>query len=138
MKQILKLTTLLALIFLLGSCSDEEKLDGYSDDNIKLSTKLVSFDKNENTAIITTKGDGWWINGVSVNGKNYSRLKDYTIDVTSDSYVVKDDCFIVEKKNKTTLNIKVDENDTGAEREIVVYLQAGNYYDHIAVTQKAK
>lgn len=99
MQQTLKLTALLALVFILGSCSDEKKLDGYSDDNIKLSTKIVRFDNSKNTATITTKGDGWWINGVSFDGKDYPRATD--IEATSNSYTIEGESFIVEKKNHT-------------------------------------
>lgn len=136
MKKSLQLAVLLTLIFFLGSCSDKNELVGYSDDNIKLSTKLVSFDKNENTATITTKGDGWWINGVSVNGINYPRAKD--TDATSNSYTIEGVSFVVEKKNKTTLAVAADENNTGAERKMIVELQSGNYFDRVVIVQKGE
>jgi len=59
---------LLILTAVLFSCSDEK--DGDWDDNIGLSQKEVQFDASENSIVITTKGEGWWINDVSLNGKN--------------------------------------------------------------------
>ena len=136
MKQALKLIGLIALTLILGSCSSD-RLDGDWDDNIKLSTRAVNFNKNKNTTTITTKGEWWRITGVSVNGKVFSS-QDQDIDLTKDSYIFQSDCFTIEKKDKTTINIEVDENNTGAERKIVVYLTAGNYSDYIAVTQEGE
>lgn len=58
-------------------------------------------------------------------------------NVYSDSFTFKDDCFTVERKDKTALNIEVDENKTNAERKIVIHFQAGNYFDQITITQEA-
>lgn len=66
MKQTLKLIGLLALTLILSSCSkskDEMDPIGESSDIIKLSTKTIHFDKSKIATTITTKGDGWWING---------------------------------------------------------------------------
>ena len=76
MKQTLKLIGLIALILFLNSCKSD-RLDGDWDDNIKLSTKTVHFDKNKNTTTITTKGSSWWINGVSVDEKYFPPQRRY-------------------------------------------------------------
>lgn len=135
MKQASKIFGLIVLTLILGSCSTKE-LVGDWDDNIKLSTKTIHFDKNKNSTIITTKGSSWWINEVSVN-VNYFYPSE-GIDIHSDSFIFKNDCFIVEKKNRTTLHIEIDENNTNAERKIVVHLQCGNYFDLITITQQAE
>lgn len=138
MKKSLKIIGLIVFTLILGSCSTE-RLVGDWDDNIKLSTKTVHFDKNKNATTITTKGEWWWINGLIVNGEHFQPSKDQEdIDLTSDSYAFKGDWFTVEKKNKTTLYIEVDENNTVAKRNIVVTLQAGNYFDGVTITQQAE
>lgn len=76
MKQTLKLIGLIAFTLILGSCSIE-RLTGDWDDNIKLSTKTVRFDKNKNATTITTKGSSWWINVVSVDGKYFPPQRRY-------------------------------------------------------------
>lgn len=137
MKQASKLIGLIALTLILASCSID-RLDGDWDDNIKLSTRIVHFDKNKNTATVKTRGSTWWINGVLVNGKDFITAQDQNIDPTQDSYTFKGEWFTVEKKNKTTLNINVDENGSETERKIIIHLQAGNYFDRVAITQKSK
>lgn len=136
MKQASKLIGLIALTLILTSCSID-RLVGDWDDNIKLSTKIVHFDKNKNTATVKTRGSSWWINGVLVNGKDFLTAQDQNIDPTQDSYTLKGEWFTVKKKNKTTLNINVDENGSETERKIIIHLQAGNYFDRVAITQES-
>lgn len=137
MKQTLKLIGLIAFTLILASCSID-RLDGDWDDNINLSTRLIHFDKNKNAATVKTRGSSWWINGVLVNGKDFSSAQDQNIDLKLDSYTFKGDWFTVEKKDKTTLNIDMDENHTETERKIIIHLQAGNYFDRVSITQEGE
>ena len=133
MKKQTQLVTLIAILLIIISCS---KSDGNWDDNIQLSTKNVKFNSNSNSITITTKGDWWWVYGVSVNNINFDIPE--TINTESENYIFEEDCFIIEKKDKNTLYIEVDENNSNAERKIVVYLEAGDYFDSVKVLQNTK
>jgi len=117
-------------------CSCSERKDGDWDDIIKLSTKAVGFSASADSVIITTKGGWWWITDVSVNEKNYYGFAN--IDLESDTYSIKQDCFVVERRNKNTLFIKVLENPLSIQRRITVGLEAGDYFDRVTITQAAK
>lgn len=110
-------------------------LDGKWDDNIKLSVKKVEFSAKGDSAIIKTKGTWWWITDVTVNNVNYFN---FGINPDSESYTIKDDCFIVARRDTHTLFIKVDANQGDSVRVITAGLEAGDYFDRVTVTQKAK
>jgi hypothetical protein len=85
---------------------------------------------------IKTGGSGWWISDISVN-RNY--IYNFNgINIESDSYVIKQDCFWVERQDKNTLFIKVAENTLNVQRIITVGLQAGDYFDRVTITQKPR
>jgi hypothetical protein len=109
--------------------------DGKWDDNIKLSVRKVEFDASGDSATITTRGSWWWITDISVNNENYFN---FGIDPDSESYSIKDGCFIVERRDSHSLFIKVDANSGNSVRVITVGLEAGDYFDRVTVTQKAK
>lgn len=137
MKKLSKLISLLTLILIISSCTntEKEKPIGKWDDIIKLSTKNVEFDANQNSVTITTEGDWWWVVEVSVNGEEYGIPDD--IKLESESYIIEQDCFMVEKKDKNTLYIEIDENLSNTERTIIVTLEAGNYFDNVIIKQSA-
>jgi hypothetical protein len=59
----MKKNIILMLIVLLNiSCSDRK--DGDWDNTIKISQKEFQFNSLENSAVITTEGDSWWISEV--------------------------------------------------------------------------
>jgi len=136
MKKISLLLYLFALTIILCSCSDKEEPIGKWGDIIKLSTKKVEFDADSNSITITTEGDWWWVIGVSVNNEFFHTPED--INLESNNYIFQQDCFIVERKDKNTLFIEVDENQSNAERKIVVELEAGDYFDRITITQASE
>jgi hypothetical protein len=105
-------------------------------DNIELSRKSAEFNAAGDSIIITTKGDSWWLTSVSVDTANYYSF--LGINVLSSSYTVKQDCFIVEKRDKTTLFIKLLENPLAVNRIVTVWLEDGDYYDSVKITQKPK
>ena len=55
---------ILFLNLFLSSCIIK---DGAWKDNIKLSAKAVEFQAKADSAIITTKGDWWWVCDITVN-----------------------------------------------------------------------
>lgn len=123
-------------IFLLSSCSDKERLTGDWDDIIKLSTKNVEFSANTDSITITTKGDWWWINWISIGDSIYTYNNRKDINLESNSYVIKEYCFIV-KRSKNTLFVKLNENNTGIERLMKIGLEAGDYFDGVSIKQAA-
>ena len=131
-----KVIILILSVFLISSCSDKFEPVGKWDDIIKLSTKSVEFDANKNSITVKTEGDWWWISSVSVNGESFLLPQD--VNIESNSYIFKQDCFIVEKKDKNTLYIEIEKNQSNAEKKITVVLEAGDYFDRVSVTQSAE
>ena len=133
-----KTIILLMTIVGLSACSHrEEQLTGIWDDIIKLSTKDVDLTAKTDSVTITTEGNWWWINSISFEDSTYSYYNREDIDLESDSYSIKEDCFIVERRDKNTLFIKLYENSTNKKRGMSITLEAGDYFDYINITQAA-
>jgi hypothetical protein len=113
------------------SCSDSK--DGDWNDNIKLSQKELRFDSLENSAIITTEGDSWWISGIFFKDGQTFDLSNF--DTTANNFTITESTFTLERKNGKEISIKLYENTTGFERILTVGLQAGNYFDGITIIQ---
>lgn len=116
----------------LFSCSDSE--DGDWDDNIELSQKEVQFTASENSIVITTKQDGWWINDVSLNATTGF----VETENSKGEFLMDEDEFLIERRNSKELYIEMSPNTTGSERKLTIGLQNGNYFDGITVTQSAQ
>ena len=123
---------------LISSCSDKEDIIGKWDDNIKLSAKTVEFEAKADSVIITTEGDWWMIGDISLNNNPYTFNLDENISPYSHPYAIIGDDFVVEKRDKTTLFIRLDENETGEERILGISLLAGDYGDHVVIKQSAQ
>jgi len=126
--------TYILIIFFVNLCLSS--CWGLWKDNIKLSTRSAVFSGNGDSILIATKGGGWWISSISVDDKNYANFPG--VDILSDSYVIKEDCFVVERREKYTLFIKLDENPLNVNRIVNVVLEAGDYHDGVRITQKPK
>jgi len=135
MKKSLTYNLLIILIVALSSCS-KFQIDGDWDDNIHLSTKTAEFSAYGDSITIKTGGSGWCISDVSVDNTWYYRFTD--IDLQADSYTIKQDCFVVERRDKNTLFIKVTANPNIVKRIITVGLEAGDYFDRVTITQKPR
>jgi len=125
---------LIITVFILYSCSN--KKDGDWNDSIKLSAKSVEFNSSSDSVIIKTGGSCWWITDISVNNMYYYVFTD--VNLQADSYSIKHDCYVIERWNKNTLFIKVNENPLNVKRIITVGLEAGDYFDRVSITQKSK
>lgn len=136
MKKILCFMCLIPIVIIFYSCSDKEDPIGKWDDVIKLSAKAVKFNADTDSVTITTEGDWWWITDVTVDDKRFGILS--SIDTESDNYSIKQDCFVVERRDKNTLFIKVDENKLSIQRIITVGLEAGDYFDRVTIMQTEK
>jgi hypothetical protein len=124
----------LNIIIITSSCTRIRK-DGDWDDNIKLSVRTDEFTAVADSVIITTKGSWWWISDITVNDNHFYG---FGINPESESYIIKQDCFIVERRDKNTLFIRLDENPLDVSRIVTVGLEAGDYFDRVTITQKAK
>ncbi|GET23010.1 BACON domain-containing protein [Prolixibacter denitrificans] len=129
--KILSLMTI--LIITLFACT---KPKGIWEDNIHLSTKSAEFNASGDSVTIKTGGDWWWISDVSVDSTWYYGFT--SVDMQSDNYTIKEDCFTVERRDKNTLFIKVAANPNNVKRIITVGLEAGDYFDRVTITQKPK
>jgi hypothetical protein len=127
---------ILLIVTLLASYSCNDKKDGDWDDNIQLSAKTFEFSALSDSVTIKTGGTTWWISDIAVNGNFFYDFKD--IDMQSYKYSIKQDCFVVERRDKNTLFIKVAENPNNYQRMISVGLQAGDYFDRVVIHQKHK
>ncbi|MCT4590838.1 MAG: hypothetical protein N4A71_23645 [Carboxylicivirga sp.] len=135
MKQLL----LFAVITLMTvSCAEDEyQAIGDWDDNIHLSTKSVEIGPGAESTTITTKGDGWWINHIKVNGKPYFYDHEM-VDMSQATYKITEDTFTFERKNNTTMIISLPANTSGKMVKMDISLQSGNYFDYVYVTQAAQ
>ncbi len=124
-------------LFIMISCSDKKDPIGKWDDNIKLSTKSVEFTAKADSVTISTKGNWWWIDGITFENSRYSYYQREDINLESESYSIKEDQFTVERRNKNTLFIKLNENNTGKERSMHISLEAGDYFDYVNIKQAA-
>lgn len=132
-----KIGLLLLTIITMVSCSDRKNLIGKWDDIIKLSTKNVEFSASADSVTIKTGGDWWWINYISFDDSIYIYNNRQDIDILANSYTIVEDNFKVIRRDKNTLFVRVNPNTTGAERNMRILLEAGDYFDGISLKQKA-
>uniref|UniRef100_UPI00321666ED hypothetical protein n=1 Tax=uncultured Draconibacterium sp. TaxID=1573823 RepID=UPI00321666ED len=137
-KAFTKVTLLIIAILSTISCSDKDDPIGLWDDNIQLSKKDVVFTSKTDSVTITTKGSWWWIDNISFQDSTYSYYGRDDINLESGSYYITEDDFIVERRDKNTLFIKLNQNNTGKKRNMDITVEAGNYFDHIFIEQAAE
>ena len=131
-KLILQIISILFLSLL--SCESNNP-DGKWEDNIKLSTKKVSFSAQSDSVIITTEGTSWWINGIGLNDDWSYDISG--IDTIQDNFLIEEPEFTIERKNAKEIHISMTENQSVIERTLTIGLQAGNYSDGIKIIQAA-
>lgn len=123
------------VILLVGFCTiscKKNRIDGDWDDNIKLSQKIVNFDSEANSIIITTKSTNWWLSDISINGKNMDIIN---VEVGAKNFVVNNLDFQIERKEGNKITISLPRNDSNSERILLIGLQNGNYFDGIKIVQ---
>ena len=126
----------IGILFMI-SCSDKEDPIGKWDDIIKLSTKNVDLAVETDSIIITTEGDWWLIGAISFEDSTYIYYNREDINLESDSYSIKEDNFLVERRDKNILFVKLNENKTGNVRIMNITLEAGDYFDSVSIKQAA-
>ena len=136
MKKLLHLNLLIISVIAFNSCSVKETPNGLGGDDIQLSVKAVEFSSAGDSVTIKTGGSWWNIGGISVDSTNYYDFPG--VNRQAVSYTLKKDCFDVQRRDNHTLFIKVQSNPNSAKRIITVGLGAGDYFDRVTITQKAK
>lgn len=138
MRSFRKLNTIgiILTLMLSTSCSDSERPVGQWEDNIKLSQKEAEFTAEDNSIVITTEGEWWWIDHIAINGEVQSTLDG--VDTTESDFIIDEEEFRIERRNSTEIHIEMTQNQTGSERILVIGLQAGNYFDGIRIVQAAQ
>lgn len=121
------------VVFVLASCILVE--EGKWSNNIHLSQKSADFNAEGDSIVITTGGDWWWVVEITVNDSSYHNFM-HEIDVTAAQYTIQEDCFVVERRNKNMLFIKMDANPERKIRVMKVELEAGDYFTRVIINQK--
>lgn len=134
MKKILISSLFIISVVIIYSCINMKGI-GKWDDNIHLSAKEFTFSASGDSAIIKTEGTFWWISDISVDTTYYYGFTD--VNMMTDKYSIKKDCFLVERRDKNTLFVRVDSNPLNVKRIITVGFEAGDYFDRVTVTQKS-
>lgn len=136
MKSIIYFLSSLSIVSLGFSCTTEKGDPiGRWSDNIKLSKKSVEFDAQADSVIIKTEGDWWWIEGIRLNDSIYQYYHRSDINLESDRYTIKEEEFVVERRDKNTLFIKMEENSAEEPRLLDITVEAGNYFDYVVIKQ---
>ena len=137
MKQNLQKIGIVLFILSSLSCSksDNNLVDGKWKDNIKLSQKTAQFSTDEDSIIITTEGNWWWIAEISLDGNSNFNIP--AIDTTQSDFVIQADEFSIERRNSKELLITMTANPTKQERVLRITLEAGDYFDGIVITKSA-
>ena len=135
MKKILILSLFIISAITLYSCINIIDT-GKWEDNIHLSTRAITFNASGDSAIINTAGKSWWISDISVDTTYYYGFTD--VNMMADKYSIKKDCFLVERRDKNTLFVRVDVNPLNVIRIITVGFEAGDYFDRVTITQKSQ
>lgn len=126
---------LLGVFSLLFASCDSDSKDyplGPSGDVIKLSQKEATFSSESNTITITSQYKGWWIYGIFMDKSEVAKGE---VNLLAENFVFKNADFQIEKKEGNTLIITMNKNTTNKERLLTVGLEAGNYFNHINITQ---
>lgn len=125
-----KFITLYLCTLIVFSCT--KSLDGDWEDNINVSQKEVHNSAVENNIEITTKGKGWWINGIWLDK---IQLDLNGIDTTKENFIIEKNEFSIERKSSTEIYITMRANPADSIRILGIGLQSGNYFDGITITQ---
>ena len=122
--------SILCLAGMLTACTNDEV--GFGEDTIKFSEKEVQVPASQSSYLITTQGTFWWISELYLAGNQI----DYSsVDTSRGDFLIDNPEFSIERDNSTQINIQLNTNTTGVQRELLIYLQAGNYGDRIRVVQ---
>ncbi len=130
-----KIVTLIIGIIALTSCSEKYNPLGKWGEYIKLSTNRVDFAAGADSLTVTTGGDMWWVDGISFQDSTYRYYGSEDVIMKSLTYTITEEQFVVQRQAADTLFVKLKANDTGEDRDMIISIQAGNYYDTLRILQ---
>jgi len=131
-----KLLVGIILMLFIACSANDDPVYGKWGDIIKLSEKELSVNAESNSIVITTKGTWWWLNGIELDdNQNYDFSR---TDTTQDNFLIEETEFNIERRNANEIHIFLTENESDSDRILTVFLQAGDYFDRITVTQSGK
>lgn len=131
MKKISTYLIIFVIAFSMISCQDEK--DRECNDNIKLSQKEILFDSAENSFTITTQSTYWWVQNISLND-NILDLSEFDHDAKN-FVLTKNDFQIERKEDGKKIIILMKKNNTNVDLVLILFIQNGNCYDAMRVTQ---
>ncbi|GAB6008044.1 hypothetical protein [Dysgonomonas reticulitermitis] len=117
---------------LLFACDGKE---GEQNDTIKLSTKRLVFGYSASTQEITTKGEKWVIDYVTVNNVS---VEDFPSQGNGNGDFYYEGEWFQLKRTAKKLEVSVKENTTNEIRRIHIYISDANYFTSVNIEQKAK
>ena len=133
-----KIIWILILTITISCSKSEENPIGIWEDNIGLSQKSAEFTSENNNITITTEGNWWCLAGVYLNGNHITPTIGIDIDPCSDTFIIGNNEFSIQRNSKTEMLIEMNENQTNSERILRVDFSAGNYFDRVIITQSAE
>ncbi len=158
-KSIFGILIFAAILPLITSCESNE-VDGKWEDVIKLSTNKASFGSTADSVVITSKGTWWWFTEIRTNSNIYYPIREeggnddpsswYVMDrsdtltykipgiLKDNEYTIKDDFFDIKKIGSNRLIIKLNANETSADRSVMIDLEAGDYFETVTIKQSGK
>jgi len=158
-KSIFGILIFAATLPLITSCESNE-VDGKWKDAIKLSTNKASFGSAADSVVITSKGTWWWFTEIRTNSNIYYPIREeggndnpsswyvkdrsdtLTYKIPSihkdDEYTINDDFFDIKKIGLNRLIIKLNANETSADRYVMIDLEAGDYFETVTILQSGK
>lgn len=133
-KSMLVIAAALLAVSLTSCNNNSPEIDGLCEDSIRLSTGYANFGANQESVTITTEQEWWWFSDITIGNDIYQA--EYQTNMFDKEYVSVDaDWLTVERLDAKTIKLTVEPNSTGEDRSAYVHLQAGNCFNHIAVTQ---
>ena len=158
-KSIFGILIFAATLPLITSCESNEVVGKWKD-AIKLSTNKASFGSAADSVIITSKGTWWWFTEIRTNSNIYYPIREeggndnpsswyvkdrsdtLTYKIPSihkdDEYTINDDFFDIKKIGLNRLIIKLNANETSADRYVMIDLEAGDYFETVTILQSGK
>ena len=130
------LVLLISLLFISTACSvNNDSPVGFSEDIIKLSQKEASFSSSGDSIVITTEGETWWVENISLDGTSFDLQE---VNTLNGNFEINAEDFVIERKNATEIHISMTPNSTQTDRVLRISLEDGNYFDGITITQAAQ
>jgi len=158
-KSIFGILIFAATLPLITSCESNEVVGKWKD-AIKLSTNKASFGSAADSVVITSKGTWWWFTEIRTNSNIYYPIREeggndnpsswyvkdrsdtLTYKIPSihkdDEYTINDDFFDIKKIGLNRLIIKLNANETSADRYVMIDLEAGDYFETVTILQSGK